>query len=58
MPQIMEDWVRFYQHELGAEGVDPDALPGKTHENAAAAAAGARELLDGFLGRVALRGGR
>jgi GMP synthase-like glutamine amidotransferase len=58
-PQIMRRWVRVYQHELDAEGLDPDALLEKTHESAAAAAARASELSDAFLAQVAkLRGGR
>jgi GMP synthase-like glutamine amidotransferase len=58
-PQIMEDWVRVYPHELEAEGVGPQALLEETRERVPAAAAMARRLLDTFLERVAkLRGGR
>ena len=33
-PEIMDDWVREYRHELDAEGVDPDALLAETDRNA------------------------
>jgi GMP synthase-like glutamine amidotransferase len=57
-PQIMEDWVRVYPHELDAEGVGPQAMLDETRERAPAAAAASRRLLDVFLERVAkLRGG-
>jgi GMP synthase-like glutamine amidotransferase len=52
-PQIMEDWVRVYRHELDADGVDPDALLEETYSRADSANATSRRLLDGFLERVA-----
>ena len=55
-PQIMEDWVRVYRHELDADGVDPDALLAETYERAAAARASSRRLLDTYLERVAKLG--
>ena len=33
-PEIMDDWVRVYRHELDAEGVDPDALLEETKRRA------------------------
>jgi len=57
-PQIMEDWVRIYRHELDADGVDPDALLAETYERAAAARASSRRLLDTYLERVAKLGAR
>jgi GMP synthase-like glutamine amidotransferase len=58
-PQIMEDWVRVYRHELDAEGVDPDAVLRETYQRAATSAEMSRRLLDVFLERVAkLPGGR
>jgi GMP synthase-like glutamine amidotransferase len=57
-PQIMEDWVRVYRHELDADGVDPDALLRETYERAAAARASSRRLLDTYLERVAKLGAR
>jgi GMP synthase-like glutamine amidotransferase len=56
-PDIMDDWVKVYRHELDAAGVDPDALLAETVERAPAAAAAAQQLLDVFLGRVAKLGG-
>jgi GMP synthase-like glutamine amidotransferase len=57
-PQIMEDWVRVYRHELDADGVDPDALLRETYERADAAHASSRRLLDSYLERVAKLGER
>jgi len=52
-PQIMEDWVRVYRHELDADGVDPDKLLAETVSRAESARATSRKLLDAFLERVA-----
>jgi GMP synthase-like glutamine amidotransferase len=52
-PQIMDEWVRVYRHELDAEGVDPDALLEETHRRADETRATARRLLDTFIERVA-----
>jgi GMP synthase-like glutamine amidotransferase len=54
-PQIMEDWVRVYRHELDADGVDPDALLAETHERTQSYRATSRKLLDAFLAKVAQR---
>jgi GMP synthase-like glutamine amidotransferase len=52
-PQIMEDWVRIYRHELDREGVDPDLLLAETQERAGETRAAAWRLFDSYLGRVA-----
>jgi GMP synthase-like glutamine amidotransferase len=52
-PEIMDDWVRVYRHELDADGVDPDALLEETHRRAEHSRRTARQLLDRFLDRVA-----
>ena len=54
-PEIMEEWVRVYRHELDADGVDPHALLAETYERKDAYRATARKLLDTFLERVASR---
>lgn len=51
-PQIMDEWVRVYRHELDDSGVDPDALLEETHRNAASARATSRKLLDAYLERI------
>ena len=52
-PQIMDQWVRVYRHELDAEGVDPDALLDETYRRADQTRTTARRLLDTFIERVA-----
>jgi GMP synthase-like glutamine amidotransferase len=52
-PQIMDEWVRVYRHELDAGGVDPDALLAETHRRADESRATSRRLLDTFIERVA-----
>jgi GMP synthase-like glutamine amidotransferase len=52
-PQIMDEWVRAYRHELDAEGVDPDGLLRETQEQAAPNRKRAWRLLDTWLARVA-----
>jgi len=51
-PQIMDEWVRVYRHELDDSGVDPDVLLADTHRNAASARATSRKLLDAYLERI------
>ena len=51
-PQIMEDWVRVYRHELDEEGVDPDALMEETLERWQNTRASSWKLLDGWLERA------
>jgi len=52
-PEIMEEWVRAYRHELDREGVDPDRLLAETVERAGEARAAAWRLFDSYLARVA-----
>jgi GMP synthase-like glutamine amidotransferase len=52
-PQIMDDWVRVYRHELDREGVDPDGLLDETLERADETRAAAWRLFDSFRDRVA-----
>jgi GMP synthase-like glutamine amidotransferase len=52
-PQIMEDWVRVYRHELDADGVDPDALLDETHRRAKEARRRSLRLLERYLEAVA-----
>jgi hypothetical protein len=51
-PQIMEEWVRVYRHELDADGVDPDGLLEETYRGTDAHRNRSRKLLDAFLERV------
>jgi len=51
-PQIMDDWVRVYRHELDESGVDPDALLEETHRRAESTRATSRQLLDAYLERI------
>ena len=51
-PEIMDEWVRVYRHELDDSGVDPDALLEETHRNAESAKATSRKLLDAYLERI------
>ena len=55
-PQIMEDWVSVYRHELDAEGVDPDRLLEETHERWQKTKASSWKLLDSWLERAAMNG--
>ena len=52
-PEIMDDWVRAYRHELDAEGIDPDALLLETNRRAGESKRTSWRLLEGFLDRVA-----
>ena len=51
-PEIMDDWVRVYRHELDESGVDPDALLEETQRRAESARATSRRLLDAYLERI------
>lgn len=53
-PEIMDEWVRAYPHELEAEGVDPQGLLAETRRRAAEAKQATWRLLDAFRDRVAL----
>src|SRR5438270_11275625 len=55
-PQIMEEWVRVYPHELEAEGVDPESLLDETRRRAAEARRVTWRLFDRFRDAVARRG--
>ncbi len=52
-PEIMDDWVRTYRHELDAEGVDPDVLLMETRERAEETRRTLWRLLDRFVETVA-----
>jgi GMP synthase-like glutamine amidotransferase len=52
-PEIMEDWVRAYRHELDAEGVDPDALLEETRRRAPQSRKTTERLLNRFLDGIA-----
>jgi GMP synthase-like glutamine amidotransferase len=52
-PEIMDEWVRAYPHELEAEGVDPQGLLDETRDRAAQARQTTWRLLNGFRDRVA-----
>jgi GMP synthase-like glutamine amidotransferase len=52
-PQIMDNWVRAYRHELDAEGVDPDALLEETKQRAPQARKTTERLLNNFLEGIA-----
>jgi GMP synthase-like glutamine amidotransferase len=54
-PEIMDEWVRAYPHELEAEGVDPQGLLAETRQRAAQAKQTTWRLLDAFRDRVALK---
>jgi len=55
-PQIMEEWVRVYPHELEAEGVSPEGLLDETRRHAAEARRLTWRLFDRFRDAVATRG--
>ena len=52
-PEIMEQWVRAYSHELEEHGVDPESLLRETYERREATRATAWKLFDRFLERIA-----
>jgi GMP synthase-like glutamine amidotransferase len=52
-PEIMDEWVRAYPHELEAEGVDPQGLLDETRGRAAQARQTTWQLFDQFRDRVA-----
>ncbi len=56
-PEIMDEWVRTYRHELDQEGVDPDTLLDETHAKAEEHKRTSWRLLDGYLERIAKLGG-
>ena len=52
-PEIMDDWVRVYRHELDADGVDPDALLEETHRRGTESRRMSWQLLERYLSDVA-----
>jgi hypothetical protein len=52
-PEIMEEWVRAYPHELEAEGVDPEALLQETNRRAQESKRTSWQLLERYLDRIA-----
>jgi GMP synthase (glutamine-hydrolysing) len=52
-PEIMDDWVRAYRHELDADGVDPDELLAQTAERAEESKRTTWQLFEAFWGRIA-----
>ena len=54
-PEIMDEWVRVYPHELRAEGVDPDGLLEETRRRATESRRVTWRLLDRFRDQVARR---
>ena len=55
-PEIMDDWVRAYRHELDDEGVDPDALLEETRRRADESRRTSWRLLEGYFDGVARLG--
>ena len=52
-PEIMDEWVRVYRHELDDEGVDPDALLEETHRRSEESRRTSWQLLERYLDTVA-----
>jgi GMP synthase-like glutamine amidotransferase len=52
-PEIMDDWVRVYRHELDGDGVDPDALLEETNRRAEESRRASWQLLETYLESVA-----
>ena len=52
-PEIMDDWVKAYRHELDGDGVDPDALLEETHRIAPEVRKRSEKLFNHFLTDVA-----
>ena len=52
-PEIMDNWVRVYRHELDEEGVDPDLLLEETRERASSSRSAALSLLDQYITDIA-----
>jgi GMP synthase-like glutamine amidotransferase len=55
-PEIMDEWVQVYRHELDEEGVDPEGLREETHRRWQQTKASSWKLLDGWLARAGLNG--
>jgi GMP synthase-like glutamine amidotransferase len=52
-PEIMDEWVCSYRHELDAEGVDPDALLDETNRRVHESRRTSMQLFEGYLDKVA-----
>ena len=57
-PEIMDEWVRAYRHELDADGVDSDALLEETHRLAEESKRTSWQLFERFWDRIARLGPR
>jgi GMP synthase (glutamine-hydrolysing) len=51
--EIMDAWVATYQHELDAEGVDPDGLLQETRQRIVTSARNAQRLFNRYLEKIA-----
>jgi hypothetical protein len=52
-PEIMDEWVRAYPHELEAEGVDPEGLLVETRRRADESRRLTWKLFDSFRDEIA-----
>jgi GMP synthase (glutamine-hydrolysing) len=52
-PEIMDNWVRTYRHELDDEGVDPDALLEETRRRAESTRSSSLRLLSRYVDTIA-----
>ena len=52
-PEIMDDWVRVYSHELDADGVDPDGLLEETKRRASDSRVMSWQLLERYMSDIA-----
>ena len=52
-PEIMNDWVRVYRHELDADGIDPEGLLEETKRRAPESQQMSRQMLERFLSDIA-----
>ena len=52
-PEIMDDWVRVYRHELDADGVDPDGLLEETKRRASDSRGMSWQLLERYMSDIA-----
>jgi GMP synthase-like glutamine amidotransferase len=57
-PEIMDEWVRTYRHELDEEGVDADALLEETDRRAEDSRRASQRLLRRYLDKVARLGSK
>ena len=57
-PEIMDEWVRTYRHELDEEGIDADALLEETDRRAEDSRRASQQLLRRYLDKVARLGSK